>query len=159
MRNMTLPKNKMKIFIFLFMLFLYTGCSTKQPNNIIQTQMEQKEIQKINIAKSGNFLFYAYLENGDRLTRISKNKLKVIGDEEIIRVYKNGYYPLFDIPDKHFLCGTGLATQGIGKGNKGYIFNKGNQTEQKPLLCNSHYLTTSIGKNIIRKILKNKSAQ
>jgi len=145
----------MKIWIFIFML-LYVGCSTKQSNNILKSKIQQKQIHKINIAKNGKFLFYAYLKDGNKLTRISKRKLKTFEDEEIIKVYSNGYYPLYHIPNKHFLCGTGLVAHGIGKNKKGgyeYTFNNGNQTEQRPLLCNSHYISTNIGKNILRKVI------
>ncbi len=101
------------------------GCSTKQSADILGLKIEQKEKPMINIAKSGDFLFYAYLEGGDKLTRISKTKVPQGEYEEIIRVYSYGYYPIYDIPSKSITCGKEIA--------------KVNYTKKNLNFCTSYY--------------------
>ena len=128
----------MRILILIIMMFIYIGCSTKQSTDILSLKIQQKEIPTINIAKSGKFLFYAYLENGNKLTRISKKQLKVIGDEEIIQVYTNGYYPNYNILPKERGCGHNL---------EGKAFE-----ENSVLFCQSNYTESS---RLVREIFAN----
>jgi hypothetical protein len=80
-----------RIIVFIFFL-LFIGCSTKQPSIIKLTDKEKS----IKISKKGNFLFYAYLKNGNEVKKISKEILDYSNNEEIIRVYDNGYFPIYD---------------------------------------------------------------
>ncbi len=81
------------------MIFLL-GCSTKNYNSTKNSQ------HQINIVKSGDFLFYAFLKKGEEVTRISKKILAPQKDEEIIRVYQKGYYPVYDIFTKGKTCSS-----------------------------------------------------
>jgi len=128
-----------KIWI-IFLSFFLIGCSEKASNLILKSN-----VNPINIAKSGNFLFYAYLEDGEELTRISISKLPIDEDknEEIVRVYENGYYPIYDIPRDSKICGkhfdgTKIKAKKIGS----YAF------------CHSNYIkTASIGGEILGRAL------
>ena len=86
----------MRVLIVVMMMFVYIGCSTKQSTDILSLKIRQKETPTINIAKSGDFLFYAYLKEGYRLTKVSKKREPKGEDEEIVRVYSDGYYPIYD---------------------------------------------------------------
>ena len=87
----------MRVSIILVISLLYVGCSTKEVNYS----------DSIQINKDGGLLFYAYMEDGDKLTRVSKELVKPKNDEEIIRVYKNGYYPIYSKKEEQ--CGYNLA--------------------------------------------------
>lgn len=76
---------EMRLSIIIAISLLYAGCSTKNLSNN----------SAIKINQDGGLLFYAYMENGNELSRISKEQIKVKNKEEIIRVYKNGYYPIY----------------------------------------------------------------
>ncbi len=89
-----------KNILFLIFLIFYWGCSYKNNNIPIPSN------EKINISKSKNFLFYAYLKNGVKLIKISKKLLPIEKNEEVIRVYKNSYYPVYDIFSKGIGCYT-----------------------------------------------------
>jgi len=89
-----------KNILFLIFIIFYWGCSYKNNNIPIPSK------EKINISKSKNFLFYAYLKNGVELTRVSKKLLSIEKNEEAIRVYKNSYYPIYDIFSKGVGCYT-----------------------------------------------------
>ena len=94
-------------------MILYIGCGSKQHP---MTNIHNKNI---NISKNGNFLFYAYLSD-NHITKISKKILTIQKDEEVIRVYTNGYYPIYDIYSKGKIC-----------------FSKGNSLAEN--FCNSNY--------------------
>jgi hypothetical protein len=96
-----------KVALFIVGSLLYVGCSSKATS---QMSVKNKN-QVVNIGKSGNLLFYAYLKEGDTLTRISKTKLEPINDEEIIRVYSKGYYPIFNL--NHSLEAIDICSYGL----------------------------------------------
>ena len=126
----------MRVLIVVMMIFMYMGCSTKQSSDILNLKIQQKETSSINIAKSGDFLFYAYLKEGDRLTKISKNKnVPKSEDEEIVRVYSNGYYPIYNkLDQKKFACSLLRPSE-----NADY--------------CHSYYTFTSIVKDSVKKVI------
>jgi len=89
-----------KNILFLIFLIFYWGCSYKNNNIPIANK------KNINISKSKDFLFYAYLKNGVELSKVSKKLLPIEKHEEVIRVYKNSYYPIYDIFSKGVGCYT-----------------------------------------------------
>jgi hypothetical protein len=116
-----------KVFSFVVISLLYVGCSSKDISHV----NNKKGNHVINIAKSGDFLFYAYLEDGEKLIRVSREKLKAKDDEEIVRVYRDGYYPVYD--RKVETCQY-TAIGSVSSGDK--------------IFCKSHYVGTDGLENI-----------
>jgi hypothetical protein len=105
-----------KVALFIVGSLLYVGCSSKATSEI---SVKNKN-QVVHIGKSGDLLFYAYLKDGETLTRISKKQLDAKEDEEIVRVYSEGYYPIFNLNsglEAIDMCGYGL-TGTFKDGNK-----------------------------------------
>jgi len=114
-----------KLFFILLILLLIIGCSSK----IVELKLnkvEQKKIDNIDIVKNKNLLFYAYLKDGYILTRISSKKLIAKKKEEIIHIYKNGYFPDYDISQKRKACGYNVAGEPVEA--KNIYFCKSNYT-------------------------------
>ncbi len=130
---------RLKISIILISLF-FLGCSKTnkfyKKDNIILNQKELQEIKNINIYKYGKFLFYAYLKNGLELTRVSKKQLSTKNNEEVIRVYENAYYPIYNLSrdTQDSFCGANSIT---------------NYDQVNYNFCKSHYLTNAYLSNTI----------
>jgi hypothetical protein len=74
------------------------SCSNKT------VQFKSLSRNNIKIEKSKNFSFYAYFKDNITLTKISKEKISTQENEEVIRVYQNSYYPIYDIYQKGKGC-------------------------------------------------------
>lgn len=120
--------------ISLFVLSLLTGCSKNTP-------MQQKTVtnkntinSNIDISNRGKLLGYAYIKkDNSKLLKVTRNLDTSLSDFEIVKIYKNGFYPDYFIPSKFVICLTGKAAE------KDY---------ENKVLCNSLFATINKGTTI-----------